>query len=63
MNLLAFLLTVLVVLVILYVCKVVVDYAELPPPIRVVALLIVGLICLVLLLNQIGVAGVPLRIN
>lgn len=59
MNLIGFLVVVLVVLVVMYVAKVVVDYMELPPPIRMVALLIIGLVCLLLLFNQLGVIGVP----
>ncbi len=52
-----FLIAVLVLLVVLYVVKVVVDYLELPPPIRKVVLLIVGLMALLWLLSQLGVMG------
>jgi hypothetical protein len=52
-----FLIFALVLLVVLYVCKLVVDWLELPDPIRKVVLLIIGLIALVALLNQLGFIG------
>jgi hypothetical protein len=57
MSLIGFLIAVVIVLVVLYVTKVIIDYMELPPPIRTVVLLIVGLVCLLVLLNQLGFAG------
>ncbi len=59
MNLIGFLVAVLIILIILYVAKLVIDYMELPAPIRTVVLLIVGLICLLMLLNQVGYLGAP----
>jgi hypothetical protein len=52
-----FLIFALVLLIVLYVVKIVVDYLELDPPIRKIVLLIVGLIGLVALLNQLGFIG------
>lgn len=49
-----FLIFALVLLVVLYVVKLLVDYMGLPQPIRQVALIIVGLIGLLVLLNQLG---------
>jgi hypothetical protein len=51
-----FLIFAVVLLVVLYVCKLVVDWLELPDPIRMV-LLIIGLIALVALFNQLGFIG------
>lgn len=59
MNLIGFLVAVLVILIVVYVCKLVVDFLELPPPVRTIALLIIGLVCLLMLLNSIGVVGAP----
>lgn len=52
-----FLIAVLILLVCLYVVKLVVDWLELPDPIRKVVLLIVGLIAVLWLLSQLGVMG------
>ncbi len=45
-----FLIGVLVLLVVLYVTKLVLDYLELPPPIRQIVMLIFGLIGLIVLI-------------
>jgi hypothetical protein len=50
----SFLIWVLVLLVVMYVAKMVVDALELPANIRKVAMLILGLICLVALFNKFG---------
>ncbi len=52
-----FLIAVVVLLVVLYVAKLVIDYLELPDPIRKVVLLIIGLIGLLWLLSQLGILG------
>jgi hypothetical protein len=57
MTMIQFLIFALVLLVVLYVCKIIVDYLELDPPIRKIVLLIVGLIGLLALLNQLGFIG------
>lgn len=57
MDVIGFLIFALVALVILYVAKLILDYCEADPPIRKVVLLILGLILLILLLNQIGFVG------
>lgn len=55
----AALITVLVALVILYCIKVILDYCEVVPPIRNVVLLIAALICILVLLNRLGLVGQP----
>lgn len=62
MSLIGFLVTVLVILVVLYVVRLVVTQMGLPPPIQTVVFLIVGLVCLIALLNSIGVVGRPVMI-
>lgn len=52
----------LILLVVLYIVKMVIDALELPPKIRNVAMAIVGLIFLLILLNQLGfLANVGVR--
>lgn len=53
----ALLVWILVAIVVLYVVKLLVDYMELPQPIRTVVLLVVGLIFLLWLLSQLGLFG------
>jgi hypothetical protein len=61
-NLVGFLITILVLVVIVYVITLFIDWLVLPPPIRTIALLIVGLIALLVLLNQLGAVGAPMRV-
>lgn len=53
----SFLIAVLVLLVVLYVVKLVIDYLELPPPIRKIALIVIALIALLWLVSQLGAFG------
>lgn len=62
MSIIGFLITVLIILVVIYCTKIILDWCEVPGPIRTVALLIVALLCLLALLNQIGFVGAPLRV-
>jgi hypothetical protein len=49
-----------VVFIIVVVCvgaKYLVDYMEFPPPLRLIVLAFVGLVCLLVLLNALGLIG------
>lgn len=61
MTLVGFLVSVLILLVVIFVAKLVVDELELPPNIRKIAMLIIALIGLIALFNQLGYVGTPLR--
>lgn len=52
-GLVGFLVTCLVLLIVLYVAKLILDYMEAPPPIRTIVLLILGLIGLIFLLGSV----------
>ncbi len=56
MGLLSFLIWALILVAILYVVKLVMDMIPIPPQMRIIAFLIVGLIALILLLAKLGVA-------
>lgn len=51
------LVAIIVVLIVLVVAKYVIDWMELERPFRQIALLIVGLVCLLILLGQFGFLG------
>lgn len=53
----ALLIWVLIFLILVYVVKLVLDALEVPPNIRKIVLLILGLIALVVLLGQLGLFG------
>ncbi len=50
-----FLIAVIVLCVVLYIVKLVLDMISLPPPIKQIVWLVVGLVALIVLLNLIGV--------
>lgn len=54
-TLIAFMVMVIVLMVVLYCVKLVMDWMELPPPIRTVAMLIVGIVALWILLSRLGI--------
>jgi hypothetical protein len=61
--LLYFLLGALVLLIVLYVARLVLAQMELPPNVRQIALLIIGLVGLILLLTLVlNLAGSPVRL-
>jgi len=53
------LIAIVVIVIIMVVAKYVIDWMELAPPLRNIVLLVVGLACLILLLNQVGLVGQP----
>jgi putative effector of murein hydrolase LrgA (UPF0299 family) len=61
MTLIGFLIAVLIILVVVYVGKLVIDFLELPPPIAKIAMLVLALIALIALFNQLGYIGAPMR--
>lgn len=61
MNLIGFLIAALILLVVIYVVKLVMDQIPLPDPIKTIAWLIIGLVFLLILLNQLGVGTNLLR--
>ena len=56
MTLIDLLIAVIILLVVLYVAKIVIDYLELPPPIRQIVMLIIALVVLVIVLGWFGLA-------
>ena len=54
--LITFLVTLLILCIVIYVLNIVIGMLTLPPQVRTIALLIVGIIGLVILLQSIGVA-------
>jgi hypothetical protein len=61
MNLVGLLVAILVLAILVYAAKVLIDWLEFPPPIRTVIMLIIGVIVLLILLNMLGVGvGGPL---
>ena len=55
MDLIGLLLLVLILLIVVYAVKVLIDWIELPGPVRTVALLLVGAVALLLVLSKLGV--------
>jgi multisubunit Na+/H+ antiporter MnhB subunit len=55
MNLVGLLVAILVLAILVYAVKILIDWLEFPAPIRTVILLIVGVIVLLILLNLLGV--------
>jgi len=62
MMLIDILIAAIVIVVIVYVAKLVLDMLELPPPVRQIAMIIIGLIVLVVVLGWFGV-GTELRLD
>ena len=60
MNLIGLLIAVALAVGLAVLAKWLVDYFEFPPPLRIVALIVAGIICLIIILNQLGVAGQPI---
>lgn len=54
-GLIPFLLSVVVLCIVLYIVKLVLDMIALPPPVKTIVWLIVGLVALIVLLSQLGV--------
>lgn len=61
MSIIGFLLALLVLVVVIFAVKLVLDYCEVTGPIRQLVLLIVALLCILMILNQLGVVGAPVR--
>ena len=57
MSLIAFLITLIVVVCIIYCVRLLLPMLGLPEPINTVIMIIIGLICLLWLLNSLGVVG------
>jgi len=57
MSLIAFLITLIVVVCIIYCVRLLLPMLGLPEPINTVIMVIIGLICLLWLLNSLGVVG------
>ena len=55
MNLIGLLVAIAVVVGLAILAKWLVDHFELPPPLRTVALIVVGVVCLLIIVNQFGV--------
>ena len=62
MSLVGLIVVLVVILIVMVMAKYIVEYMEVPPTFRWIVLLVVGLLCLILLLNQLGVAGRPMVI-
>lgn len=62
MTLIDILIAAIVLIVIIYVVKLVLDMLELPDPVRKIAMLIIGLVILVVVLGWLGV-GTDLRLD
>ena len=62
MMLIDILIAAIVIVVIVYVAKLVLDMLELPPPVRQIAMLIIGLIVLIVVLGWFGV-GTDLQLG
>lgn len=62
MMLIDILIAAIVIVVIVYVAKLVLDMLELPPPVRSIAMLIIGLIVLIVVLGWFGV-GTDLQLG
>lgn len=56
MTIIDLLIAVIVLVVVIYVAKLVLDMVELPPPIRTIVMLIIGLVVLFIVLSWFGLA-------
>lgn len=55
-SLIPFLVMVIILAVVIYIVKLVLDMIALPPPVKTIAWLIVGLVALVILMRALGIA-------
>ncbi len=55
MNLIGLLVTLLVLAIVIYVVKLILDMLPLPDPVRLIVYLILGLVGLLILLNMLGI--------
>ena len=63
MGLIDILIAAIILVVIIYVAKLVIDMLELPAQVRSIAMLIIGLVALLVVLGWLGVGTENLRLN
>ncbi len=62
MSLIGLLVGLIVILIVIFGAKAILDACEVGGPIRTLILLVVALVCLLILLNLTGLVGAPMRV-